>query len=550
VNTADEIAAISDLYPAPGWPGNHGSIKGTIRFLTKILGNGTGPTQEISGVNIIARNLADPYNDVNSTTSGELTRGATGPDGSFEMHGLTPGATYGIYVDKFATGAFPTAPLNFLPGPEEWYNGANESGNGEADNRCASTGIPVSAGNTATADITFNRIKGAPSFITLPVIGEPDNLTADGSVVVGHSSQIPGYWTWSEAEGYQEIGGFGRAGGNPWISDDATKVAGNVEVPGNALLWGIYDRPSQTWTVLPTPDLNSYCPVSVAGFGTKFSFGFIFGLSADGLMPVGASYNNGPNSCGRSFATQWTAAGGPALLEKYPDPGHFLPDFSRVNKASSDGSILVGYDVTNVRMGVWWENGVEHFIGSVTDVANFVGEALFVTRDGTWMLGAGASSLTVPRGAWRYNRLTGVREYLHISAPQGPSSTAFRSNEAADVIGGFETVSGQVTPTVWTPSVGWMQLTSFLEAQGSYSPGARWGLIKSMSADGTTWATYQAGSGGFIPTIIYLPKAIVCHKSPGNPNAVAKNLDVTFPGGLDQHLAHGDTFGTCPQGGD
>src|SRR5262249_55788768 len=63
VDRLDDIAAISDLYPAPGWPQNYGTIQGTISYLTKILGNGTGPSQQITGVNVIARNLANPYND-------------------------------------------------------------------------------------------------------------------------------------------------------------------------------------------------------------------------------------------------------------------------------------------------------------------------------------------------------------------------------------------------------------------------------------------------------------------------------------------------------
>jgi hypothetical protein len=48
VDRLDDISAISDLYPEPGWPENFGTIKGTIRSLTKILGNGSGPTQEVT----------------------------------------------------------------------------------------------------------------------------------------------------------------------------------------------------------------------------------------------------------------------------------------------------------------------------------------------------------------------------------------------------------------------------------------------------------------------------------------------------------------------
>ena len=55
--------------------------------------------------------------------------------------------------------------------------------------------------------------------------------------------------------------------------------------------------------------------------------------------------------------------------------------------------------------------------------------------------------------------------------------------------------------------------------------------------------------GGLAPLIIEVPKAVVCHKAPGSTGA-PKNLDVTFPEGLAEHLAHGDTLGICPFGGD
>src|SRR5262249_39729633 len=63
LNKKDDPVAIPDLLPAAGWPGNYGPGQGPVDFLPKILGNGTGPTQQIPGVNMIARNLADPYND-------------------------------------------------------------------------------------------------------------------------------------------------------------------------------------------------------------------------------------------------------------------------------------------------------------------------------------------------------------------------------------------------------------------------------------------------------------------------------------------------------
>src|SRR4030095_1034468 len=77
----------------------------------------------LTGVNVIARNIADPYTDASSTMSGEWTQGMFGPDGTYTIHGLKPGAAYVIYVDSIQAGGFPTPPMWFLPGPEKFYNG-------------------------------------------------------------------------------------------------------------------------------------------------------------------------------------------------------------------------------------------------------------------------------------------------------------------------------------------------------------------------------------------------------------------------------------------
>jgi hypothetical protein len=349
VDRLDDIAAISDLYPAAGWPGNYGTIKGTIYELTKILGNGTGPTQQVTGVNIIARNLADPYNDFTSIVSGSLTRGMTGPDGTFEMHGLTPGATYGVYVDNLAAGAFPYPRLLALPGPEEWWNGALESGDGRTDDRCAWTGIPVTAGSTATADITFNKVKGAPSWTLHDFNGNPSGLTADGSTMVGNSNNLTGFWLWSTTGGYQEIGGFALAGGLAGITDDGSKVAGNYRDTDGIVKWGLWDRASQTWTVLPPPATTPQNPTcnAVGQNGSFPSYGAVYGISGDGSTVVGNTPQNrsSTGSCRKFRSTMWTAGGGTVVLPKNS------PDLnttnSRGNWVSYDGSTIAGYEDAN-----------------------------------------------------------------------------------------------------------------------------------------------------------------------------------------------------------
>lgn len=253
VDKMDDIQAISDLYPEPSWPESHGTVKGTVDFLTKILGNGSGPTEQISGVNMIARNIADPYNDFVSITTGEYTRGNLGADGSYEIHGLTPGATYVVYTENLLSGAYPVPRLLTLPGPEEWWNGANESGDGRTDDRCAWTGIPASAGSVATADITFNKVKGAPVMTIANFPGTPTDITADGSLMVGNTSGSKDYWTWT-GEGnptFVTTGGAAAFGGIPSISDDGTKIAGQAYAANGVANWGIWQNGA--WTVLPPP---------------------------------------------------------------------------------------------------------------------------------------------------------------------------------------------------------------------------------------------------------------------------------------------------------
>jgi len=556
VDKLDDISAISDLYPEPGWPDNYGTIKGTIRSLTKILGNGTGPTQEVTSVNLIARNLADPYNNFISAVSGGLTRGVNGPDGTFEMHGLTPGAQYVLYVDTINKGGYPYPSVGILPGPEEWYNGALESGDGATDDRCAWTPITVAAHTSNTADITFNRVKGQPSFQFLldfpPGSNIPTTMSADGSIILGTRLSLDGYWMWSEAGGYREIGGFARGGGLPGISDDNSKISGNIIDTDGIYKWGLYDVATGTWTgIAPPATTPTNCTVSIEGIN-YIGYGTAWGISGDGSTVVGNTYNNRSSvgTCRKSRATKWTAAGGSVVLPKAsPD---INTNASRANYASYDGSVIAGQDDSGANsVGAYWVNGIEHGVGGSLPVtlSTYFGSSVFVTRDGSTV--TGGTGVGVPNSG-AYLASTGTLDNTIIGNPPTDfllNSIAFRANDAATVVGGFDRVDLNFVPRIWTREIGWSLLDDFLHAQGTWMEGYGAGPIQSMSADGRTWAVVGLVPGGFDPLIIEIPKAVVCHKAPGSTQP-PKNLDVTFPEGLAEHLAHGDTLGICPFGGD
>ncbi len=185
---ADDIASLATLYPASDFAATTGEISG------RIFGGLDGDVP-LSGVNVIARNVADPYDDSVSTFSGAYTNSTNPADpnvGVFSLKGLTPGAQYALFIDQVtaAPGRFSNPILTTLPGPEEFYNGADEAAIGALDDPQAYVLITAEAGSPVTGtNIMFN----------VPQPGEPLNVGDDGAVElempfafefcgVGHSS--------------------------------------------------------------------------------------------------------------------------------------------------------------------------------------------------------------------------------------------------------------------------------------------------------------------------------------------------------------------------
>ncbi len=149
---ADDRAMLSTLYPAPGFFAGSGSIRGTI-----FAPNGT---TKLTGVNVIARNVANPFVDAVSAISSDFTDSTSQADpfvGVYRINGLTPGASYAVFVDQILAGGFSTPPLSPLPGPEEFYSGASESNNPGTDPPGTFAPVTVSAGNTNMGvNVIFN----------------------------------------------------------------------------------------------------------------------------------------------------------------------------------------------------------------------------------------------------------------------------------------------------------------------------------------------------------------------------------------------------------
>jgi hypothetical protein len=162
----DDVTMISRLYPEAGHFSTTAALTGSIF--------GTNGTTRVSGVNVIARNVANPFLDAVSAISGDFTD-ETDPAlsdvvGTYRFTGLTPGAQYAVFVDTILQGGFSTPPLLTLPGPEEFHSGAGESNSDPPDTFVA---VSAAAGaTTAGVDVIFNA----------PQPGQPLPVGDDGSV--------------------------------------------------------------------------------------------------------------------------------------------------------------------------------------------------------------------------------------------------------------------------------------------------------------------------------------------------------------------------------
>ncbi len=149
---ADDVAIASTMYPAAGFFAGTGTISGTI-----FAANGT---TRLSGVNVIARNVVNPFFDAVSAISGDFTDSTSQADpvaGTYTINGLTPGADYAVYVDRILAGGFSTPVLSPLPGPEEFHD-ANESNSNPPDDPSVFTPVGAVAGVPATGtDVIFNQ---------------------------------------------------------------------------------------------------------------------------------------------------------------------------------------------------------------------------------------------------------------------------------------------------------------------------------------------------------------------------------------------------------
>ena len=166
---ADDVASIATLYPGAGFAAATGAISGTIFAADGVT--------RLSGVNVIARNVADPYVDAVSTFSGAYTDGTGQADpnvGVYTLSNLTPGAEYVVFIDVVTAspGRFSNPILSPLPGPEEYWNEDESNSNPPDDPQVATLLVPAAGAPSTGIDIVINQ----------PSPGDPLPVGDDGFV--------------------------------------------------------------------------------------------------------------------------------------------------------------------------------------------------------------------------------------------------------------------------------------------------------------------------------------------------------------------------------
>ena len=539
VNVADDKAALSTLYPRHGYRQFTGTIKG--RLVAK------DDVTALSGINVIARNVAAPF-DAISRITGDRTQGLTGADGSFEITGLTPGVKYVVYIDEIGAGGFSTEKAILL-GPEEYWN-AGESSDARYDDACAATKIALRAGETRYIRIAVNGIDRAPNFVHLPY-SLPIDLSADGQRVLGlFGPFLSPYWVWSRHSGMNNIDGVGFVGA---ISADGRVVGGTVTKEVETEFGPVEQERAALWT--RSAGWNSIADESLQGCDIFHSS--IFDVNGNGSAAVGLGWNG----CRDAFAFKWTAKRGLRRLHKISEGA------SRANAVSADGQLVGGWEeipeAFGNRVGSLWD-GNEQMLLTDPDPGNpwgYAGEVMAVNGPGTAAVGYGVGvnakdsyKWTPDDGMVNIGRYAGHVCYTEFDWETGEPREVCEDREtiATSISDDGKVITGASRllqlgvddAAIYTRRLGWMLMSEFLESQGVLEM-SRWHVLGArVSGNGKvlTGTAFPLAADYYHGYRLELDQVFICH----DKRRGGKTLRVGFPGAMDAHLRHGDAIGFCP----
>lgn len=542
-STAEDFAAISSIYPATSFATEKGTITGTVSYAFSDNG--------VIGINVVARNIDDPWEDAITAMTGDWNdgqAGATQGEGEYIIQGLTPGAQYVIHVENIYAGGFPTPQVS-LPGPSEYFNGSSENDDATRDDACDYTPVVVGAGETvANIDVHMNGMQKTPQLIILPA-PNANNIAENGQKMAGTIANAYG-----DALGWIRMANDKKKStqatkelykilpmGGLTMSDNGQVIGGRVAL-NDAYLPARYTE-AKGIELLPLAG-NNACDQG-GGVDEYYSH---FAISPNGDTLGGFLWNcdNSPDYGNfKASAVTYSDEDGWTVLHDHSDDSS-----SRVN-ALSDNGVAVGWATTP--SGWWeghvWKDGQEISMKAVAP-SNLtdVGEATAVSADGLWVVGINTWNDAWEQYPYRYNTESGAFEVLQISEPCPPwdwfcwGSTPFNPYDIADdgtLVGAIGSAGSSQATIVSDALGGHIKLVDFLKGQGVINAGdvgvvANATKITSGGRHIVGWTAVDGYWGSFKLT---LDQLYVCDKD--------KSQRVGYPGAVAEKLSKGATLGMC-----
>jgi hypothetical protein len=543
----DDIAAISNIYPTASYRTTTGSISGVLR-----LRDGRTP---YAGINVIARNVADPLNDAVSAMTGDQTQGLIGPDGRFTINNLKPGQDYVLYIEEIVAGGYPTTPTQLISQGEYWD--AAEGSNPALDRPCNKTAIRAQAGVTRTANITFNGYAQGVEFT--PVVGAYlVDLAKNGRTAGGQLDNIA--FTWNKSQGLSVFG-------PEWVATNSriTRNGGAVMVSHDADGDGIAQATllNQNGSYVSLGDLNN----DTCGGGSQSGFTSSYGWDVDdlGQKAVGVAYvdrdkDGQCESPGKSEIVPfiWDAKKGMRELDTSNLPMDELP-WVRAHSISGNGEVVLG--TSNFQYAYAWVKegkaidltalyGADpayavsldgHRVAlSLTDRETYQskGVALWNYSGGLRPIGSVQWCKDVPYVSWfggdLCESMTGDEIESFVGKP--PVDIFDMNDDGTILIGRSGSFWTGFTGVLWIENVGWMTWDDFFRKQGVVEA-SNVQFSNPIAISGTGREVVGGTVGAAFSWLANIDQVFVCER--GN------SIQTGFPLGLRSKIAAGAKFGRC-----
>jgi hypothetical protein len=550
ITHADDVAAISNLYPTPAYLTTRGSITGTLR-----LKDGRTP---YSGINVIARNVKNPLHDAVSAMTGDQTQGLVGPDGRYTIRNLTPGAEYVVYIEEIYAGGYPTEPTMMISQGEYWD--AAESNSPATDLPCNATKIRAEAGVAKTADITFNGYMQGVQF-TPVVSAYLMDLAKNGRTAAGLSQGTA--FMWNLSQGFDVLPPE-LVANNSAMTRNGQWMTVQFDANGNGVSQAALR--SSNGAVVSLGDLkkNGDTCGGSSEYGASSSYGWA--VDDTGRMAVGTAYvdRDGNGSCEGPNLSEvvpfiWDAKRGMRELNTSNLPMSELP-WVRAHAISGNGEVVLG--TSNFQYALAWIK--EGKAINLTERYGATGFASAVSADGhrvaldlidpNTYLGKGVGLWDYATGLKRIGSLKWCRDVPYVSWFGGdlcaemtgeeieaavglpPVDVFDMSDDGSILIGRTGSFFTGFEGALWIEGIGWMTWKDFFHKQGVVEA-ENVPFSNPISISGTGREVVGGRVGASFSWIVNMSQVFVCER--GN------SIQTGFPNGLRAKIAAGAKLGRC-----